>query len=204
MLQQLRRDVVGAAPLAVVLGGAIGAFVTQWLLEPLRLSTPFALETTTLANVQIVAPLVVNLIWIGCCVPQRVQLAGRIQPSVGRHLLGARVATAMLGSLLLLPYFLLAVVLASVMLSPRPDLSEQLPLFLGTLTPERLGSAMVRTAVFAAASACLAHAIGKQSRRHPERLPNLISLAIVCCALGVVALEALWLTVLPPAALGLP
>ena len=70
MLQQLRRDVVGAAPLAVVLGGAIGAFVTQWLLEPLRLSTPFALETTTLANVQIVAPLVVNLIWIGCCVPQ--------------------------------------------------------------------------------------------------------------------------------------
>lgn len=204
MLQQLRRDLVRAAPLALVLGGAIGAFVTRWLFEPLQLSTAFAVETTTLANVQIVAPLVVNLIWIGCCVPLRVHLAGRIQPSMGQHLLGARVATAMLGSLLLLPYFVVALVLASVLVSPRPDLAEQVPLFLGTLTPERLGSAMVRTAVFAAVSACLAHGIGKQSRRHPERLPSLISLAIVSCSLGAVALEAIWLTVLPPAALGSP
>ena len=202
MLQQIRREVGNATPLALLLGGTIGAGLTRWLIQPLNLGTTFALETTTLSSVRIFAPLVVNLVWIGCCVPGRLLQDSAPQPRPGRRTLGFPVATAMAGALLLLPYFILGIVLASSLASPRPDLEQQLPLFFGSLTPVLVGFAMLRTAVFAAASASITHLIAKRCRGHPEQLPALISTAMVNCAITVVLLEVFWLAILPPAISG--
>ncbi len=204
MLLQVRRDLLRATPLALVMGGVIGAGLTRGLIEPLRQGGTFALETTSSSTVQIFAPLAVNLIWIGCCVPAKVELAQRIQARPGAHILGPRVATAMLAALLLLPYFVLAAFTASVLASPRPDFTEQLPLFLGSLTPQVVGSAVLRTMLFAAVSASLCHIIGKRARQHPDELAALISTAIVNCALSVVLLEVFWLAVVPPSLNGMP
>ncbi|MCP9915762.1 ABC transporter permease [Cyanobium sp. ATX 6F1] len=204
MLHRVRHELLRAAPLALVIGGVIGAGLTRGLMEPLRQGSTFALETTSFVTAQIFSPLVVNLVWIGCCVPARVELASRIQARPGAHILGPRLATAMLAALLLLPYFILAAFTASVLASPRPDLTEQLPLFLGSLTPWVVSSAVLRTLLMAAASASLCHIIGKRCRQHPEELAALISTSIVNCALSVVLLEVFWLAVVPPSFNGRP
>lgn len=204
MLLQIRRELSRAAPLTLVLGAAIGAGLTRSLIEPLRQGITFALETTTLGAVEIFAPVVVNLIWISCCIPEQVALAGQSAPATGTHRLGLRVISAMAASLLLLPYFVVSVLLASVLASPRPELSEQLPLLLGALTPAGVGSAVGRTALFAAAAACLCHLIGRRSRRHPADLPILISAAMVNCSLTVILLEVVERVMLSPSFIGHP
>ncbi|WP_255087800.1 hypothetical protein [Synechococcus sp. Tobar12-5m-g] len=204
MLRQIRRDLSRAAPLTLVLGAAIGAGLTRSLIEPLRQGITFALETTTLGAVEIFAPVVVNLIWISCCIPEQVALAGQSAPATGTHRLGLRVISAMAEALLLLPYFVVSVLLASVLASPRPDLGEQLPLLLGALTPAGVASAVGRTALFAATSACLCHLIGRSGRHHPADLPILISTAIVNCSLAVILLEVVGRAMLSPSFIGRP
>ena len=199
MLQQIRREVGNATPLALLLGAVIGAGLTRWLIQPLNLATTFALETTTLHSVRIFAPLVVNLVWIGCCVPARLVLDAASRAGTGHQRLGFGAATAMAGALLLLPYFVLGLFLASSLASPRPDLEQQLPLFFGSLTPILIGTIVLRTAVFAAASASITHLIGKRCRSHPEQLPALISTAMINASVTVVLLEVFWLAILPPA-----
>ena len=202
MLQQIRREVGNATPLTLLLGAVIGAGLTRWLTQPLNLGTTFALETTILDSVQIFSPLVVNLVWIGSCVPARLVLDSDGRTGASHQRLGFAVATAMAGALLLLPYFILGLFLASSLASPRTDLEQQLPLFFGSLTPMLIGIAMLRTVVFAAASASITHLIGKRCRSHPERLPALISAAMINGSTTVVLLEVFWLAILPPAIMG--
>lgn len=202
MLQQIRRDLSRATPLTLVLGGAIGAGLTRLLLEPLRQGTAFALETSMVEATDLFAPLVVNLIWISCCVPDQVALSGQILPGAGGqrswgHGFGVGVAAAMATTLLLLPYFVVSVLLASLLASPRPDLGAELPLMLGALTPSAVGLAVGRTLLLAATSASLCQLIGRQGRRRPGALPALISTSIVNCALAVILLEVFLRAIVP-------
>jgi hypothetical protein len=114
------------------------------------------------------------------------------------------VISAVAATLLLLPYFVVSVLLASVLASPRPDPGGQLPLLLGALSPAGVASAVGRTALFAATSACISHLIGRSGRHHPADLPVLISTAIVNCSLAVILLDVVGRAMLSPSFIGRP
>ena len=198
MLQQIRREVGNATPLTLLLGAVIGAGLTRWLIQPLNLVTTFALETTTLNSVQIFSPLVVNLVWIGSCVPARLVL-----DSASRDL-GKSSEAGLCGghrhgrTLLLLPWFILGLFPSQLPRLPTPDLEPRSAPLLRLPHAHRRRSRHAATHCFCSGLASMTYLISKRCRSHPDRLAALISTAMVDGSVTVVLLEVCWLAILPP------
>lgn len=202
MLREIRRELQATVPLTLLVGGALGAGLVHLMVDRLDLTINASLETLLLASLGIFAPVSVNLIWISSSAAPRVGgavLAGRrFRP---RELLSAMGAAAG-AAILLLPYFIGAVLLVGALATDNPEPASQIPPLLVLLTPAALGAAVLRTGLFAAVCAALCQWQGSRRLGDAAELPRRIADAIVSCFLAVIGLEALWFALLPPPLVG--
>jgi hypothetical protein len=198
MLQQIRRELLAAVPLTVLLGGALGLGLTRLLQVPLRQSPTFSLETLVQVGVGIFAPVGVTLVWITCAVPPRVGAAA-MAGSGGRMASIRPLLSAAFCVVLLLPWFIAAMLLAGVLVSERPDPPAQIPMLLALLPLSSLPAAALRAAPAAALCAALCRWRGRRLvPDRPEDLVRGIVQALGASVLVVLGLEAIALAVFKP------
>jgi hypothetical protein len=202
MLREIRQELHATVPLTLLVGGALGAGLIHLMIHRLAQGTNASLETLLLTSLGIFAPVSVNLIWISSSAAPRVGGAalaeGRFRPRYLAAAMGAAAGCA----ILLLPYFIGAVLLVGVLATDNPEPGSQIPPLLALLTPAAIGGAVVRTGLYAAVCAALCQWQGNHRLARPDELPRRISDAIVCCFLAVIGMEALWFAVLPPPLVG--
>jgi hypothetical protein len=171
-------------------------------------SSSESLEVLALGSLQVFAPVGVNLVWILRAAPLRVEQAARQQLEHRDALGGAvpdwrprrfQLTSSALVAVLLMPWFLGALLLGGVLATPRAGLGlgSELAELVGLITPADLAQGVLRTAVFAAAAQAVCLHKGSQVRRSLAELPRLIADAVPECLLVVTALEAIWITVAP-------
>ena len=208
MLRSIPPELGETAPLAILLGAAMGAGLVHLLSGTVGQSSSESLEVLALGSLQVFAPVGVNLVWILRAAPLRVERAARWQlthrdtvagPSPDWRPRQLQLTSAALVAVLLMPWFLGALLLGGVLATPRADLglASELQELVGLLTPADLAQGVLRTAVFAAAAQAVCLHKGSQVRRSPAELPRLIADAVPECLLVVTALEAIWIMVTP-------
>jgi hypothetical protein len=178
-----------AAPLTILMGAGLGAAFTQLMIGPLGQSSDLSLAALALIGIQVIGPAGVVLIWVTRCAPERVAHGEGLRQDV---------ATAILCVIGLLPYFLGALVLAGMLLTPRDDLASEVDRLMGSLDPLDLLLSLLNTALCGAAAALVCLRKAAQLRRSPDRFAGIIADAIAESFAVVVALQLLWATVLKP------
>lgn len=207
MLVRIRQELAEAAPLAVLVGTALGYGLTTLISSALGQNSSLSLQALLIGTLQIFGPVGVNLIWISRSAPLRVGLVARHRwhqmqrgepADAGGPRLWRELAAATISAVLLLPYFVGAVLLAGVLATPRLDNAGQLSELVGQIRPADLAQTLLRTALFAAVAEALCLRKGRRLQASLEELPRLIADAIPECFLTVIALEAAWLTLIDP------
>jgi len=208
MLRSLPQELGETAPLAILLGAATGAGLVHLLSGTVGQSSSESLEVLALGSLQVFAPVGVNLVWILRSAPLRVERAARRHlkhraaaacPVPDWRLREFQLTSAVLVALLLMPWFLGALLLGGLLATPRAGLGlgSELRELVGLITPADLAQGVLRTAVFAAAAQAVCLHKGSQVRRSTAELPRLIADAVPECLLVVTALEAIWIMVAP-------
>ncbi|MEA5473682.1 ABC transporter permease [Synechococcus sp. CCY9201] len=207
MLVRIRQELAEAAPLAVLVGATLGYGLTTMLASALGQNSSLSMEALMIGTLQIFGPVGVNLIWISRSAPLRVGLVARHRwhqmqlgerPDAGGPRLWRELTAAMITAVLLLPYFVGAILLAGVVATPRLDNAGQLWELMGQISPGDLMQTLLRTALFAAVAEALCLRKGRRLQTSLEELPRLIADAIPECFLAVIVLEAAWLTLIDP------
>ncbi len=189
LLQDIRRELGEVTPLAIVMGAGLGAGMTSLMVGPLSQSSDLALEALALIGLQIFGPVGVALIWTS----RRAALqVARITPW------RRSIAAASLSAMALLPYFLGALLLAGMLITPRDDLGSEVDRLLGSLDPWTLPQSLLRTALLTGAAAAVCHRKARQLLRAPQELPRLVADATTECFLVVVVLEVVWILLIDP------
>lgn len=209
MLDRMLRDLGEAAPLAILLGTALGAGVVILLTGTVGESSSESLEVLVLGSLQVLVPLGVCAIWIVRLAPLQVQEAARWRLRSGRaHTrrlerppgpAPQELAAAVLTCLALMPWFGGALLLGGLLATPRSELglASELQELFQLMTPNDLVQSLLRTTVFAATAVAICLRKGGQVRHSFEELPRLIADAVPECLLVVTALQAAWLTLVP-------
>lgn len=197
MVERIRRELLAAMPLTVVVAAALGAGLIHLLVGLLGQRASLSLEALLVALINFVAPLAVSLIWISCCAPLRVGEAAW-QQGKARTQLAISMGSAAACATLLIPYFLGAAMLSGALTTSVPEPLRQLPPLLGLLTPPTMARLALHGAGLAAVSAWLCIRQGRRCRHLSEDLPRCISAATVEAILMIFSLEALLAILVPP------
>ncbi|MFQ6539848.1 MULTISPECIES: ABC transporter permease [Aphanothece] len=209
MLRRILQELAETAPLALLVGAAIGVAMVGLLTGTVGESSNESLEVLVLGSLQVVTPLGVSLIWICRCAPLRLAVAVRrhlnptprpTQASDSWRCQGAEVAGAACSALLLVPWFEMGLLLGGLLASPRAGLgfSSELQELTHLMPVSDLLRCFLRTAVFTAAAQWVCLRKAAQVKGTEGELARLLADALPQSLLVVMGLEVIWLTLLVP------
>jgi hypothetical protein len=201
MVSRLTRLDLGNAGLALLAGATLSMGFIQLLAGPLEQVATVSVQVLALQTTVLLAPLTISLLLLLRDGPLIVKLASRLARRPARWLRRLWLQQAsgfILRAVALVPYVLVAALLAAITTRPELDSVTELQNLVGSLNPLTLGFSLIKTAVFAAMTLWITLQQAARAERRGLAPTAGLSRAITITMAVVLAVDLVWALTLTP------